>query len=705
MTKHHRRAVLAGAGALTAGAVLPGGATADDSIEGPTIFVPVSNTPDWIAAIDPVSGEERWRTTGDGLEGPPVVVDGTLYCRTDYGGDAILALEAATGEQTWLSRGDRPAEDLFLYDGPTVVGGTVYVGYRESDGPGGILALDAATGAELWATEGHNHWLTPTVVDDLVFAAKEDRLAAIDADNGSEVWLSDPADTEQLGPTTHWSGMLFATGSGGSVQAWDAETGDLVWERTATLRTKRPDVTVVDDAVFGFDSEEEDLVALEAATGEERWRVDQENSHYRDRHAPTVAEGTVYAAAKYARAVDAQTGEIEWISTELDVSPGTPTAWSDLVLVGGVAERFGFNLPGFELVALERDTGEVRWRYNANMFHEDPDAIDHFNSIEGPTVVDETHASSTDTRILQGSVNHHHERLMTSDWHETDEVVSISLETPDVIEPGEDASVSVLATHEDDTTSDVTDEATIEATVPGVASVSTDGAINARSAGETAVTASYEEFTAEATFTVEANWVLFDQELANDGSSYAIGFPGPPAGTLEEQFPSGFDGISSAFVFEDGSWQRLTDPFGYEPGPLEVVVVLTSGSGPDTIPVDVMVETETAVSSKTLDEGWHCIAPPVAGDPADCFDPERTAVVLDRFDHPVAGPESEDSGTAVTGDSFSYEVVRETELGDPVTLSPFTGYFVYSSAEQPVEIAAEDVSDYHDAATALDLME
>ena len=115
-----------------------------------------------------------------------------------------------------------------------------------------------------------------------------------------------------------------------------------------------PPPVAVDDAIYAAVPGTNDLVALEANDGTERWRV----SHgagtglYR----PAVRDGTVYAVG-YARelgAYDAETGENRWLEAVDDLTPHPPAVSEDAVVVAG----------RHSVTCVEADDGSVRWSYD-----------------------------------------------------------------------------------------------------------------------------------------------------------------------------------------------------------------------------------------------------------------------------------------------------------------------------------------------------
>lgn len=286
---------------------------------------------DWtgrVRALDAGGGEERWAHDLDsGYVGGSVAVDdervvvGTFDAR-------IVALDRAGGEQLWeTSVDDHPKAVVFgspvIVDGLVVVGVGSYEVFAPGDPStfrGHVVALDVETGAEQWrfwmtagdATEGPgvSVWSSPAVDTDrgvvyigtgqayaLPAPPRSDALVALDLHTGEEVWSTQftAGDTWTIAAPTGLDAdvgavpNLFevdgvaAVGVGdkaGVYRALDRETGEVLWERRLTAGGAQGGVmasaAVAEGTVYVASndaSQKADLVALDAGTGDEVWRV------------------------------------------------------------------------------------------------------------------------------------------------------------------------------------------------------------------------------------------------------------------------------------------------------------------------------------------------------------------------------------------------------------------------------------------------
>ncbi|WP_254767676.1 PQQ-binding-like beta-propeller repeat protein [Salinilacihabitans rarus] len=141
----------------------------------------------------------------------------------------------------------------------------------------------------------------------------------------------------------------------GEIVALDADTGDQRWTYGgAGGMDSDTDLTISDGVYFGYCTDDDctDLTALEL-DGEERWTRDVDPGHHR----PLVVDGVVYVAndAGPVRALDAATGETRW---DRDLGEGESHPWR-IADVGDVVSVE----TNAALVALDRETGDTRWRY------------------------------------------------------------------------------------------------------------------------------------------------------------------------------------------------------------------------------------------------------------------------------------------------------------------------------------------------------
>lgn len=277
----------------------------------------------------------------------PAVVADVVYVAD--GGGAVSAFGAATGDLRWKVSLGSPVNTS-----PAVGGGLVVVG----DAAGEIVALDIRDGGPRWTfhTDGEVR-SSAAIVDGAVYVGSADgNLYALDLATGARRWAFDAGGAVTRSPAID-GGVVYVGAAGGTFSAVDAASGTLRWQKAlGPGQVASPAVAgglVV--AASGLDETTAPhiLFALDATTGDERWRYS----------APTgqllviaaLGDGSVFAAGGdgHVYALDAGTAALRW---SFD---GHGTLGSDDALTGGVLFVSGGDRAVY---AVDARTGAQRWR-------------------------------------------------------------------------------------------------------------------------------------------------------------------------------------------------------------------------------------------------------------------------------------------------------------------------------------------------------
>jgi outer membrane protein assembly factor BamB len=309
--------------------------------------------------------------------GGAALSDGTLYVTRNLGigskGQATLfALDAGTGIEQWRHV-SRLGE---VYSAPAVADGLVYTCRSSAASADGVLlALDAATGQERWRFAvadrgfGDVKCSDPVVTAGAVYISINNQLHALDAKTGVSRWESSRLLCFGAAQPAVANGFIYYH-CNLQVTALSAETGALQWQTTIgalnLFEAASPVITsgaespvVSDGLVFvaasrGGSKPSGELVALDAMTGAERWRVKSDSEINSN---PAVAGGVVYVdIGDDLVALDTATGEERWRK-----QAGTVTGIA--VAAGVVYIQAEQTDPGphVELIALDAATGEQHW--------------------------------------------------------------------------------------------------------------------------------------------------------------------------------------------------------------------------------------------------------------------------------------------------------------------------------------------------------
>jgi outer membrane protein assembly factor BamB len=192
-------------------------------VQGDTVYV--ATYQGQLLALDGATGKARSSNAlfnGGAVVGAPAPVGGTLYLSS---GSSVYALDPVTGQALWpkpFQAADR------IWGSPVVQNETVYVGSLDHN----VYALKAQDGSLLWQyTAGGAIASTLTPGDGALFFSAFDGVYALEADTGalrwhfaSKVWFwATPLLSE---------GKLFVGARDGILYAFDATSGQPVWERT-----------------------------------------------------------------------------------------------------------------------------------------------------------------------------------------------------------------------------------------------------------------------------------------------------------------------------------------------------------------------------------------------------------------------------------------------------------------------------------------
>jgi len=299
------------------------------------------------------------------------VAGGTVYAGDTSG--TVHALDAATGERRWTFRAAGPVRVR-----PTVAGGAVW--FQADDGY--LYRVRAADGTLEWKRRiiesrierlpfhdpksRYDRFGADVVVwEDLLFAGThEGVMLALDRDTGTERWSFRAGDAILAAPAVA-GGVLVFGGYDGRVYALDARTGGLRWSHDA----KAPVVSTpaIHDGAAIVGTRGYDLLALALHDGALRWKRYVWMSWVES--SPIIAAGTAYVGSSDAAALfafDAASGRRNWKTDVHGWAWGQPAVAGDR-LYAGTSGQVGYPAAHrAEVLALDRASGAVLWRFAAD---------------------------------------------------------------------------------------------------------------------------------------------------------------------------------------------------------------------------------------------------------------------------------------------------------------------------------------------------
>lgn len=236
-----------------------------------------------LSALD-MDGTERWTGGNSGPEGP-CLVDGITYTVNEFG--IAQAFDARTGTEEWTSELRLPDQRV---DSSTILDFTDVCFVVVDD----LIALDLADGSPLWRyTPANQPILDGTAFAGIAYIVTPERVIAVE--DAEEVWSQTiqqnqaGAKTEVLGLTWDHLIVLVADASGLNVRlhAFDIATGGREWVSDPfedPWDDSDPPVDMYGGVIYVGT---EHLIALDAASGSERWQADVDAGEV---HSVTVRE-------------------------------------------------------------------------------------------------------------------------------------------------------------------------------------------------------------------------------------------------------------------------------------------------------------------------------------------------------------------------------------------------------------------------------
>ncbi|WP_419926678.1 PQQ-binding-like beta-propeller repeat protein [Candidatus Poriferisocius sp.] len=330
-----------------------------------------------VAAHDADTGEEIWATEiadgGSELNVQPFVHDGMVFASTS-GFPAgvrgtIYALDQATGDVVWTFA---TVEDESLWGNPDINsgGGAWYPPALDPDsgtlfyGVGNPYPFPGAPGWPAGSSRpGDNRWTSGTVALDVKTGELRWGFQAFPHDIfDRDHVLVTLAEAEDHGLDHD---VLVSAGKGGVAFGHDPATGEVLWRtsvgvhRNDNLNGFSAPVEVLPGAQGGM------VTPVAVADGVFYAAVVNAPSYYESDQVTSGGEGTqLFTRPSNVVAIDIATGDIVWDVEIISKLPEVPSA----DVLGGmtVVNDLLFTSAFFgELLALDRHTGEVVWRHQA----------------------------------------------------------------------------------------------------------------------------------------------------------------------------------------------------------------------------------------------------------------------------------------------------------------------------------------------------
>ncbi|KZN25571.1 hypothetical protein A4G99_03625 [Haladaptatus sp. R4] len=287
----------------------------------------------FVYAIDRATGDERWTAQpNDQPKFTPVYADGMLYTR---GNTTFSALDADSGSVVWSTT----IEDGTSAE-PVVRDGVVFVPSPHFDAPEKLYAFDAETGETRWTFKGDGCKYargTPGVqfAGDELLLLDEKTLWKLDPDDASVLASYNYGkydDFYRLATNGEMAYLSTSTDTPTDTLAIDVSDGSKRWMKS--FGTDTPVHTIsMDDTLYVSNAQTGDsrLFALDATTGDRRWRFDEPRGNVNMTRATVRGDAVFVGSERRVYGLDPSDGSerTHW-ETSASVTT-TPVATEDAV--------------------------------------------------------------------------------------------------------------------------------------------------------------------------------------------------------------------------------------------------------------------------------------------------------------------------------------------------------------------------------------
>jgi outer membrane protein assembly factor BamB len=223
----------------------------------------------------------------------------------------------------------------------------LYVGTHD----GKLLALDAKDGSKRWEFQAVDAILAAPAVAEgrVVFGSYDHFVYALDEATGHELWRRDTQGAVVSTPAID-HGLVIVGNRAYDLLGLNAYTGEIVWKRYVWMSWIESNPTVRDRVAYVGSSDAAIVFAVDAATGAKRWTADVQGWSWGQ---PAVTPRRVYAGtssqvgypaghAGGVVALDRGSGAVVWRYPATAPKsgpygfPGSPALGAGLVFIGGL---------------------------------------------------------------------------------------------------------------------------------------------------------------------------------------------------------------------------------------------------------------------------------------------------------------------------------------------------------------------------------
>lgn len=231
------------------------------------------------------------------------------------------------------------------------------------------------------------------------FAADDGSVYSVARDRGFQEWSVRVADPPLGGPFAA-DGRLYLSDAGGAFHAISQKDGSPIW--TTSTKYDTPSRFVIAEGSLYFGTSDGYVIALDAVTGAERWRLQPPGSTHVD--APAFGSGLIFVGTDGAGfvAIDPARGQVVWQGDTDGEDTGT-AAVADGVAYLGV----GTDVTKGKLRAFDAGTGRLLWTSDDDLLQLPTvgDGVAYSATMKGLVVAVDVGTGATQWRLnLNGEV-------------------------------------------------------------------------------------------------------------------------------------------------------------------------------------------------------------------------------------------------------------------------------------------------------------
>jgi outer membrane protein assembly factor BamB len=201
----------------------------------------IATTAGELVALTPADGQELWRTQLEGEVLAAPRTNGQVVAAQTING-RIYVVDAKTGKDLWFYENPPPVLTLRGTPSPVVTDNAIYAGFSN----GRFMAFNPDNGSILWEQriaipQGRSELsrmvdihATPILHEGMLYVSTyQGKVAALARGTGSGIWSQDSSSSESM---ALFGNRLYLTQSDSTVIAYNATTGEILWENDQMLR-------------------------------------------------------------------------------------------------------------------------------------------------------------------------------------------------------------------------------------------------------------------------------------------------------------------------------------------------------------------------------------------------------------------------------------------------------------------------------------